>query len=642
MTPENAHKTIHAALAKALAPRKSLAVSEWADSHRILSKKGSAEPGPWRTSRNPPLREPMDCLSARSPVRDVVLMFPIQAGKTECAVNILGYSMEHNPGPIMVCLPGEVSMNKWVQQKLNPMIEECPVVQETLTTLASRDASNTRTFKDFAGGQLYLEHAGSPSRLKSTSVRTLIVDELDEFSVNLTGGDDPLDMLIGRTSAFPATYKRLYISTPGIQGISRTEELWEKSDQRRYYVNCPHCNHEQHMEWSGLKWNRDASHAWYVCQDCGVLIEEHLKTEMIATGKWVPAHPERKIRGYNLNCLYYQLGLGPRWAELARMWLDCQNDPARLKTFINDRLAQPWEDRSLRAARFNVLADRAEPYRLRHAPADVIAITVGVDTQDNRLAVQMVGWGRGFTAWVLDYVELPGDPAEPDVWVTLTELLNTPVPRDDGAYLSVQATAIDTGGHRSESVKHYCRERRIRRPMAITGAVAANAPVLSRPKLLDVSYRGRTDKKGVTAYQVGTVAVKHALFSLMSVDAEKDAPCRRLHFSNELELDYFTGLVSETFDPRQNRFVKKRGARNEPLDTLVYAYAAAYHAELRYHTLSAAKWELLDQALSPTRANPQSPAPTASTAPVIQPPPARRPPVKPPANNGFAREDWQF
>jgi phage terminase large subunit GpA-like protein len=374
------------------------------------------------------------------------------------------------------------------------------------------------------------------------------------------------------------------------------------------------------------------------------LIEEHHKTDMIATGRWIPAHPERKIRGYNLNCLYYQIGLGPRWAELARMWLDCQNDPARLKTFINDRLAQPWEDRSLRTARFNVLADRAEPYRLRHAPADVIAITCGVDTQDNRLAVQMVGWGRGFTAWILDYVELPGDPAEPDVWVNLTEMLNTPVPREDGAYLSVQATAIDTGGHRSESVKHYCRERRIRRPMAITGAVNANAPVLSRPKLLDVSHRGRTDKKGVTAYQVGTVQVKHTLFSLMSIDAEKDAADRRLHFSNELDSTYFTGVVSETFDPRQNRFVKKRGARNEPLDTLVYAYAAAYHSELRYHVLSAARWEAMNQAVKPTRATAVQAAQAAQLTPPATPlptTPRHAPPPKPP-QTGLAREDWTF
>ncbi|HPC23655.1 MAG TPA: phage terminase large subunit family protein, partial [Phycisphaerae bacterium] len=184
-----AEHRIAAALARALAPRKALPVSQWSDLHRRLSSKGSAEPGKWRTERNPPLREPMDCLSSRSPVRVCVLMFPIQFGKTEIAVNALGYTMDHNPGPIMVCLPGEVSLHKWVAQKLGPMLEETPAVRATLASTDSRNGSNRREFKDFAGGQLYLEHAGSPQRLKSTSVRTLIVDELDEFAANLSSGD---------------------------------------------------------------------------------------------------------------------------------------------------------------------------------------------------------------------------------------------------------------------------------------------------------------------------------------------------------------------------------------------------------------------------------------------------------------------
>ena len=131
-----------AAFARAVAPRKPLTVSQWADLERRLSSKGSAIAGPWVTDRNPPLREPMDCLSARSRVREVVLMFPIQYGKTEVAINALGYCMDHDPGPVMVCLPGEVSMNKWVAQKLHPAIEETPAMQRALTSVASRDRRN--------------------------------------------------------------------------------------------------------------------------------------------------------------------------------------------------------------------------------------------------------------------------------------------------------------------------------------------------------------------------------------------------------------------------------------------------------------------------------------------------------------------
>ncbi|MFS8432364.1 phage terminase large subunit family protein [Xanthomonas campestris pv. raphani] len=580
--------------ARALQPRRPLTVSQWCDEHMRLSSKGSSKPGRWVTDRNPPLREPMDAMSARSPVHQLVAMFPIQFGKSQLATNAIAYWMDYAPAPIMYALPGEASMNKWIAQKLNPMIEVCPAVRRALSSTASRDSANQRTFKDFAGGQLYVEHMGSPQRLKSTTVKYLGVDEIDEAPQQLITGDDPVKMLDGRTSAFPTTYKRLYISTPGIAGLSRIAKLYEKSDQRRFHVPCPHCGHYQALSWSGLVWSPDAKHAWYACSDCGTAIEEHHKTDMIAAGRWVAANPDSDVRGYTINCLYYQFGLGPRWADLAREWLDAQNDPASLKTFINDRLAETWEDPSMRAVKHNVIADRAEPYRLRHAPRGVLAITVGVDTQDNRLAVHIVGWGRGMAAWTLDYVELPGDPAEEAVWIALTDLLNRPIEREDGAQLRPMATAIDAGGHRTEAVKHYVRQRLISRPMCIFGAVPNNAPILSKGKLVDVTWRGRTDKRGITIYHVGSVAAKHYLYSRLSADAERQADARLVHFSDQLPPEFFPGLVSEVYNPVKNRF-EKRVVRNEPLDTWVYAFAASHHPEVRLNRQTKADWETLEQ-----------------------------------------------
>ena len=637
----NARKAIGAAMARALAPRKALTVSQWADINRRLSSKGSAEPGRWRTGRNPPLREPMDCLSARSPVRVTVLMFTIQFGKTEVAINALGYTMDHNPGPIMVCLPGEVSLHKWIAQKLGPMLEESPAVRATLSSTDTRNGSNRREFKDFVGGQLYLEHAGSPQRLKSTSVRTLIADELDEFAANLTSGDDPVEMLDGRTSAFPATYKRLYISSPQIAGVSRIDGLWQKSDQRRYCVPCPHCGERQPLEWSGLRWNAGAGSrregVSYVCRECGVLIDEHHKTAMIAAGTWVPENPDATTRGYHLNALYYQLGLGPRWADLVEMWLNAQNDPAKLKTFINDRLAQTWEDPAMRAVKHNIIADRAEQYPLRTAPAGVLAITAGVDTQDNRLAVHLTGWGRGMASWTIDYVELPGDPEDDAVWKALTALINMPIATACGRQLRIEATAIDAGGHRTEAVKAYARAHAILRPMVIFGAVPNNAPVLSKGKMQDINWRGMYDKAGVMIYHVGTVAIKHMLYGRLSTDAEKPVESRLCHFSHDLPPEYFAGLVSETYNPTKNRFEKRRGVRNEPLDTWVYAYAATHHPELRLGKWRAADWDRRAAALlsQPNHHTPADPLPEVRSSPAAPQPPML--PTNRPAARRIAR-----
>jgi phage terminase large subunit GpA-like protein len=605
--------------ARAIAPRKPLTVSQWADAERILSRKQSAEPGRWRTERNPPLREVMDALSARSSVRDIVVMFPIQFGKSEIALNLVGYTMAHHPGPIMVCLPGEVSRNKWIDQKLTPMLEETPALAAALTSTASRNSANRADFKDFAGGQLYLEHAGSPARLKSSSVRTLIVDELDEFSGNYQGGDDPVELVKGRTSAFPGTAKRLFISTPTLAGTSRIAALYAASDRRRFHLPCPDCGHAQALEWSGLHWSPDAAVCEYACRECGATNSEARWKSQLPRGTWVAEAPEARTRGYHINALYYPIGLGPRWLDLVEMWRAAQNDPAKLKTFVNDRLAEVWEDPAMRAVKHNILADRAEPYRLREAPAEVLAITAGVDTQDNRLAIHIIGWTRRGAHFTLDYVELPGDPADDVVWLNLTDLINRPIAHASGATLRIEATAIDAGGHRTEAVKAFVRRGLIRRPMCIFGAVPNNAPVLSKPKLVDVNWRGQLDKRGVHIHHVGTVAVKHLLYSRISADHDKPREARMVRLSEDLPPEFFAGLVSETYNPTKNRFEKRTGARNEPLDTWVYAFAAGHHPELRLHRRSQADWDAVEARLTQAGAAGTPPGPVPPPAPTTKP-----------------------
>ena len=608
-----AYAAFAAIVRRRAAPREPLTVSQWADNHRILSRKQSPEPGQWRTARNPALREVLDALSDGAGPRDIVVQFPIQFGKSEIALNLVGYTIDHHPGPIMVCLPGEVSRNKWVDQKLTPMLDETPALAERLTSTASRNAANRADFKDFAGGQLYLEHAGSPARLKSSSVRTLIVDELDEFSSNYLGGDDPVELVKGRTSAFPATAKRLYISTPTMTGTSRIAALYAASDRRRYYVPCPDCGHAQPLEWAGLHWSPDGATCWYACTDCGARDGEARWKAQLPRGEWVP-EAESKIRGYRINGLYYPIGLGPRWLDLIDTWRAAQNDPAKLKTFINDRLAETFEDPAMRAVKHNILADRAEPYRLRRAPAEVLALTAGVDTQDNRLAVHILGWTRRLATFTLDYVELPGDPADDDVWLRLVDLINRPIEHASGATLRVDATAIDAGGHRTEAVKAFVRRGLIRRPMAIFGAVSNNAPVLSKPKLQDVNWRGQLDKRGVHIWHVGTVAIKHGLYGRISTDHDRPQEARLVRLSDELPPEFFAGLVSETYNPAKNRFEKRTGARNEPLDTHVYAWAAGHHPELRLHRRSNADWDAIEARLMQRTDPPEGePAPRETT-----------------------------
>jgi phage terminase large subunit GpA-like protein len=174
----------------------------------------------------------------------------------------------------------------------------------------------------------------------------------------------------------------------------------------------------------------------------------------------------------------------------------------------------------------------------------------------------------------------------------LTEHLNRPVEHASGALLRVDAALIDMLGHRTEAVKAFVRSQRVRRLVAGFGATANSAPALGKGRLHDVNWRGQMDKRGVLAYPVGTVAIKHMLYGWLSSDSDKTAEARRVRFSDQLDDRYFGGLTSETYNPTKNRFEKRRGGpRNEPLDTWVYGYAAALHPELRMHRWTKAQWD---------------------------------------------------
>jgi len=278
-----------------------------------------------------------------------------------------------------------------------------------------------------------------------------------------------------------------------------------------------------------------------------------------------------------------------------------------LKTFFNDRLAEAWYDPALRKAKLHSLADRAEPYALRIAPKKVKGLVVSVDTQDDRLELQLTGWAEGSEAWAMDYDTIDGDPFEDKVWSDLTDYVNTPVGHANGYHLPISATIIDAGGHRTHAVYNYVRMRLIPRPMAIFGAKDNRALPLSKAKPQDVKWRGQVDKHGVHTRQVGTVQCKNWLMGAISVSADCDPEDRRIHFSEQLPPQYFHGLVTEIYRPETGRYEKKTGierdgivARNEPLDLWTYAYAATHHEELLWHKRGLERWPVPIETLKKT------------------------------------------
>lgn len=234
-----------------IAPDPIMAVSEHADLYRYLPKESSSEPGKYRTSRTPYLKEIMDDLSVHVDVQEVCVMKATQLGMTEAGNNWVVYIIDAAPGPCLMFLPTDDLAKEHSKQKLSPTIRDTPRIRGKVRSAKGRKSGNTLHVKEFDGGSLFLAGSNSPAKYRSKSIRFLILDDVDGFPVDVGGEGDPVTLAKKRTDTYGFRKKVYEVSTPTIKGASRIEKSYSESDQRHYHVPCPHCGHEQALRWGG-------------------------------------------------------------------------------------------------------------------------------------------------------------------------------------------------------------------------------------------------------------------------------------------------------------------------------------------------------------------------------------------------------
>lgn len=589
------YSKLYESISLGLKPNKNLTVDLWSDQNMIIPKStGSREYGQYRTERTPHAREIMRCLSDSHPCRRVIAMVASQMFKTQICLNWLGTIIDQSPSNFILSMPTG-KLQKRIGLRIDKVVHDVPVLREKVAKPKSRDAMNNQDIKEFIGGSLFIVTSGSSANLSEVPAKYAACDEVDRGDEDHEGSR--VKLIEARQTSFGEDAKSYYYSSPTIDGESEIQSLFLSGTQREALFVCRHCHTPNKMIYENLI--KDPKYgALYPCEKCGGMHLESDKPMMFKDGLWTDAIQQSENESFTANALFLPYGW-KSWNSLmqdyeeAKTLLD-KGDDSEMVVFYNTRLARVWK-RTIQKIGYETLKERAESYELRVCPNGVLFLTAGVDTQDNRLAVQIVGWGRDLKAWVIDYVELLGDPAEDKVWNDLTELLNRNVDHVTGAQLKVIATAIDIGGHRGEAVKNYVRAKRIQCPIAVHGATRIAAPPLSRGSMQDVNWKGVLDKKGVIIHAVGTIEIKHHLFSRMAKDDGKEPYDITLHFSNQLTDEYFAGVVSESFNPVKRRYEKKPGVRNESLDTLGYAYAALHHSSIRAHQFKESDWLRFEQ-----------------------------------------------
>lgn len=601
---------IRQARARGLRPELQLSVSEWADKHRRLPKKSSAEPGPWRTSRTPYLREIMDCFSTTSPVEEVVMMAAAQVGKSEALLNALGYVIDHAPGPTIIVQPTVELGKRFSRQRIEPLIRTTPRIAEKVADSRARDSGNTMLSKEFPGGQAIITGANSAVGLRSMPAQNALMDEIDGWPVDVDGEGSPIDLVEARQRTF-SRRKRAKVSTPTIDGRSAIQSAYHDSDQRRYHVPCPDCGHMQPLEFKQLMWTKlglGPEQAVYECRACFFPIQNHQKTEMLrevgygGQAQWVAEKPERigKIRGYHLNSLYAPVGW-MSWGEIALKFVKVHKDTEKYRVFVNTVLGEVWKEQG-EAPAWEPLMRRRETYAVGTVPQGVLFLTAGCDVQKDRIILEVVGWGRGKTSWSIDYGILPGDTADlvNGPWQQLDELLARTFPHASGADMPVKMLAIDSGFN-TQTVYEWTGHYPMNRVLAVKGQSHGGA-LVGAPSSVEVSVSGRKLKRRGRVWPVAVNIAKSELYGWLKLELPVkggEPPPGFCHFPEHDE-EYFKELTAEQLVSHKTRrgYIRREwevipGRENHGLDCRVYARAAAALAGLdRYQD---SDWSALER-----------------------------------------------
>lgn len=555
-------------------PPPRLTISEWADANRFMDNM-SPIPGPWRTSNTPYLREIMDALTPFAQNERVIVMKSVQVGATEVLLNTCGYLMHYAPAPTMLIQPTVNMAERFSKQRLDPLIENTPVLRDRVKDPRSRDSGNTMLMKEFAGGVLILTGTNSAVGLRSLPAKYVLCDEVDGWEGDVDGEGDPFELAYNRTAAFGSQRKVLAISTPSIKGLSRIERLYELSDQRLFWVPCETCGEYQVLVWQQVKWTTPAD-AHYECAHCGAHWHDAMRHRSIRRGEWRASATSQdgKTVGFHIN------GLMTPWGQLSAIvekFLAAKSEQSSLKVFVNQTLGEVWFDRG-DAPNWEVVKSRSEDYGLGTIQLGSLILTAGVDVQRDRLELSVYGWGRGKQSWLVNHFAIPGKPEQAETWQALDAALAQTYRHPGGAQLTVQKLGIDSG-YAAQEVYSWARTKSPALVMVIKGQ-DSGAALVGIAQAVDVRADGRRARRGVKVWPCNVSMAKSELYGWLRLTHEGDGyPPGWVHMPR-MEDEFYQQLTAEQYVTRivkgyrKGEWVKTR-ERNEALDCRNYARFAA-------------------------------------------------------------------
>lgn len=619
------------AMARAMEPPPPPDITRWCEENIVFDDR-SPMPGPFRIAKFPFLREIHEVLSPEHPSTEVTVRGSAQIGKTVSVIQpTLGAWFCYCQLDALVVHPTTSAAKEWALNKWGPMRRQTRALREIFGD--GRSGDNTDTIFDQGtlrhDGSLRITSAGSPSDLTGTTRRLVIMDDLAKWE--MTDKGDPESLAESRAKAFGPDRKILRVSTPLILGTCRVSSAFARSDQRYYFVPCPHCGNEAPLTWENFRksLSPDRLHAaHFTCDACGCAIDHSEKERMVAKGRWVATNPRGDHPGFHIWQAYV-----PHldWADIALAYARIMGwnrqgvtgeseeavggkvDALTEQVFFNDTLGLPYEQAS-KGPNWEALRNRVENAPEGEVldrgilPSRGFILAAGVDCQADRIEVQLVAFGRNFQRWTVDYRVIQHSISSQEGREALNAVLKEKWRTERGLKFPIDMMAVDCGAFNAD-VWSWVKGARHpwNRVILVKGASTANGPVM-RQMSEDLGRNGKIRKKDRRGWMLNVSQLKADFYAWLA----KDDPLDRgfCAFARGLGDEFYRMVTAEIRVLRRNQAgvmvsrweLAEPGRRNEALDTMNYAEAAA---RLKgWAAMTDAQWDKLtdERAGAPTEA----------------------------------------
>lgn len=565
----------------AISPPPDRTADEWADQNRILPA-GSAEPGPWRTSRTPYMIPIMRaCSNPR--YRRIVVVTGAQSGKTDALINVMGHRLDDDPVPMLFVSPTQKLVESVSNSRVMAMFRTVPSLWEKL----SKGKMNKMTEKFISGVRLGFGWAGSATELSSHPCGLVLMDERDRMDDDIQGEGDPVDLCEARTATYPSG-KVIICSTPTVEGASAIWALWESGTKKKWSWPCPYCGKFFAPERKLLRWPEDATpaiawrEAYIECPSCAGKIVELHKKKMNDNGKFIGPGQDVDCDGniigddIDTNCGSFLVsGLASPWRSIgdrARAWVtaEASRKVSSIQAVINTGFGELYAIKG-DAPDWLTVANLRQGYEFLTLPEGVQELTCGVDVHGNRIDYVIRGWGYKMESWLIDAGHLLGNTEQDDIWNALGEILQRPI---EGKY--IRRMLVDSGykpgaGRIAVNMVYMFCRRFSSYAFPSKGHAQQDRPFKS--SLIDVSAYGIIIKNGLQLWHIDSDVAKTWVHTRVRWPVGASGAW---HLSADADDDYCKQIVSES------RILMPTGVakwivtgENHFLDCESLAYAAA-------------------------------------------------------------------